>query len=130
MSARNRKGICAYCGQEKKLTTDHVPPKLLFAKPCPANMLTVPACSDCNKGFKNDDEYSRTVLALDLRSATHRDVIGSLPAVLRSLQYPDARGFAQYLGRQAKSSGLVSKSGATVRFWSCYVKRSKKHGLW
>jgi hypothetical protein len=34
-------GICTYCGLEKALTRDHVPPKLLLAKPYPQNLLTV-----------------------------------------------------------------------------------------
>jgi hypothetical protein len=58
----NRKrstGECSYCGRVAELTDDHVPPRNLFPKPRPSNLITVPACRDCNKGFDLDDEYFR-----------------------------------------------------------------------
>ena len=66
--AKTRRGICAYCGKEKNLTRDHVPPKVLLAEPYPANLLTVPACHECNRRFQRDDDYTRSMLALDLRA--------------------------------------------------------------
>src|SRR5438128_12075787 len=63
MSMRNKRGICVYCGREKKLTMDHVPPKLLFASPYPPNLPTVPYCRDCNASFQKDDDYTLLVPA-------------------------------------------------------------------
>jgi len=114
VSARNRKRACAYCGEEKKLTRDHVPPRVFFSKPCPDRMLVVPACFGCNQGYKADDEYTRIALALDVRAASHRDVIGSLSALLRSLQYPEGRKFSQYLGRQMSPAAIFGGSGAPI----------------
>jgi hypothetical protein len=54
MSARHRQNICAYCGKLKKLTKDHIPPKLLLEQPYPANLWTVPSCNDCNASFQED----------------------------------------------------------------------------
>jgi hypothetical protein len=48
---------CVYCGSTKNLTRDHIPPKSLFNKPRPANLITVEACTGCNASFKSDDEY-------------------------------------------------------------------------
>jgi hypothetical protein len=115
MSPRNRKGTCAYCGKQRTLTRDHVPPRILFSKPCPSAMLTVPACEECNKSFKNDDEYTAMVLALDIRAATHRDVIGNLSAMMRRLQYPKGRGFTEYLGAQTRLSPILGTNGLPVR---------------
>ena len=115
MIGRNRKGICAYCGQERKLTKDHVPPRIFFSKSCPSAMLTVPACEECNQSFKKDDEYTGLVLALDIRAATHRDVIGNLSDMMRTLQYPQGRGFAKYLGRQTTLSPILGTNGVQVR---------------
>src|SRR5438034_6132874 len=56
MSMRNKRGICVYCGREKKLTMDHVPPKLLFASPYPPNLPTVPSCRDCNRSEEHTSE--------------------------------------------------------------------------
>jgi hypothetical protein len=50
--------ICAFCG-EPAVTDDHVPPKCLFPKPRPGNLITVRACKTCNEGTKLDDEYFR-----------------------------------------------------------------------
>jgi len=38
-------GVCAYCGQEKELTKDHVPPRSLLDKPFPENLWVVQLCS-------------------------------------------------------------------------------------
>lgn len=74
-------------------------------------MVTVPACSDCNQSFKRDDEYTGMVLALDSQAATHRDVIGTLPALMRRLQYPQGRGFATSLAKQSKMIPVLAANG-------------------
>src|ERR1039458_8473991 len=114
MSTRNRKKLCAYCGQEKKLTADHVPPKLLLEHPWPANLLTVPACADCNLSFKSDDEYTRTVLATDLRANWNYAAQSNLPAIMRSLQRPNARGFAEYISQQSHLMSVLAPNGNPV----------------
>jgi hypothetical protein len=111
VSIRNKHGICVYCGQEKKLTVDHVPPKLLFATPYPANLLTVPSCRDCNKSFQKDDEYTRTVVCLDDRAKHHKDAKAKLPAVLRSLERPTAKAFADYLVSQSRETIVLGPNG-------------------
>jgi hypothetical protein len=62
--AAQKKGIrsqgCIYCGAAfVAMTADHVPPKKLFPKPRPTNLITVPACETCNQSFSEDDEYFR-----------------------------------------------------------------------
>lgn len=111
---RKQRGLCVYCGREKKLTADHVPPKLLLERPFPPNLFTVPACRDCNSKFKADDEYTRTVLALDMRSNWNYAAQSNLPAIMRSLHRPDARGFAQYLAQQLHTMKILSPSGSPV----------------
>ena len=106
MSMRNKRGICVYCGREKKLTMDHVPPKLLFASPYPPNLPTVPSCRDCNASFQKDDEYTRVVAAVDYRAAHHEDVKTKLPAIQRSLARPDAKAFADYLDSQTSPTKI------------------------
>ena len=55
---------CVYCQLNPGNTKDHVPPKLIFAKPRPSNLITVNCCLDCNKTFGPDDEYLRAYIAL------------------------------------------------------------------
>lgn len=50
--------ICFLCGKPAT-TDDHLPPKCIFPKPRPSNLITVRACEDCNGGSKLDDEYFR-----------------------------------------------------------------------
>jgi hypothetical protein len=50
---------CAYCGSTSELTDDHIPPKNLFPKPRPENIITVKACKICVKDTSKDDEYFR-----------------------------------------------------------------------
>lgn len=47
---------CIYCGARPAETKDHIPPKNLFSKPKPNNLITVPCCNDCNKSFKKDED--------------------------------------------------------------------------
>jgi hypothetical protein len=77
-------------------------------------MLVVPACADCNFRYKADDEYTRATLALDVRAASHRDVIGNVSSLLRSFQYPEGRKFAQYLGRNTNPTSILAASGAPI----------------
>lgn len=54
-------GLCYLCGAEAT-TRDHVPPKTLFPEPRPSNLITVPACEQCNKAYSRDEEYFRNNL--------------------------------------------------------------------
>jgi hypothetical protein len=55
---------CIYCGAADHLTLDHVPPKNLFPKPRPSDLITVPACQACNKSYERDDEYFRLAMTV------------------------------------------------------------------
>ncbi|PWU12000.1 MAG: hypothetical protein C5B51_01605 [Terriglobia bacterium] len=132
MSARNRKGTCAYCGRQKKLTVDHVPAKLFLERPFPPNLLTVPACFGCNQSFIADDEYTRTVLATDIRATWNYAAQSNLPAILRSLQRPNARGFAEYISQQSHLMNVLAPSGnpfVTVQIERQRINRSGLHML-
>jgi hypothetical protein len=65
---RHRQQQCVYCGQIGSCTRDHVIPKALFPGPLPSNMLTVPACFDCNQRKGELDTYLRDVVTADLSS--------------------------------------------------------------
>jgi hypothetical protein len=55
--------LCAYC-DNPATTRDHVPSKKLFTPPLPADLITVPACGQCNNGASNDDEVFRNQLSI------------------------------------------------------------------
>ena len=64
--------LCIYCQKNRATTKDHVPPQGMFPKPRPANLITVPCCEPCNRGFKNDDEYF-LIMALEWTAAETSD---------------------------------------------------------
>ena len=56
--------LCIYCGKRSGSTEDHVPPRSLFPKPRPSNLVKVPACRECNAGFSDDDEMLALFICL------------------------------------------------------------------
>jgi hypothetical protein len=111
------------------VTNDHVPPRLLLERPFPPNLLTVPACKDCNTGFQADDEYTRTVLGLDIRAASHRAIISNLPAIIRSLERPNARAFANYLASKSQPMNMVAWNGDPIISMEVDRERVNRTGL-
>lgn len=121
MSHRRRKrqpqhGICAYCGIEGIVDEDHVPPKNVFAKPRPQDMIFVWACHECHHAgtVSMDDEYFRNCLCLNDDVRHHPDAEMNLQAALRSLQRPEAPGFAKAFLSQLFPVQLVTPSGLLV----------------
>jgi hypothetical protein len=86
-------------------------------------MLTVPACNECNQSFKANDEYTRAALAFEVRAASHRDVIGSLSPMTRSLQRPEARKFTEYLFSQMEPIPVLGVNGNPIQKLKQDVRR-------
>lgn len=107
-------GECVYCGKTAELTSDHIPPKSLFAKPRPSNLVVVPSCLACNEGASTDDEYFRLMLTLREDTAAHPDVQQILPAVFRSLTKPTKMGFAHSLFQSIREANFVTSSGLFI----------------
>ena len=61
---------CAICGARPATTRDHIPPKGIFPKPRP-NLITVPACVNCNLRASNFDETFRAYLSLHVGTNGH-----------------------------------------------------------
>ena len=56
--------VCAICGQAEATTVDHVPPRGIFPKPRPSDLITVPACFDYNNSASQFDERFSVYLSL------------------------------------------------------------------
>src|SRR5262249_40562362 len=111
VDSRSKDELCVYCGVAPRETVDHIPPKLFFDPPYPNNFLTVPACANCNKSFQADDEYTRFVVTIDFRAQKNPAAQLKLPAVLRSLQRPQAKHFSDYLLKQMSLSIVLGADG-------------------
>src|SRR5687768_10631148 len=113
MSRRNRKqrvGQCVYCGQMRPLTVDHIPPRNLFAKPRP-QLITVPACEECNGSASMDDEYFRLMLTSSFGADKHPDARDVMGTALRGLGKPEKRGFRDAFLSRLRQVELNTPSG-------------------
>ena len=55
------KDFCVFCEQLRDVTSDHVPPDCFFPDQSGLNLLTVPACEECNRSWAEYGEYARVV---------------------------------------------------------------------
>jgi hypothetical protein len=114
-------GVCVYCGSYGSITDDHVPPKAIFAKPRPSNLITVPACPKCHKLTTKDDEYFRIRLGLNDQARGHPDVNANLSSIFKSLNRVEAgkmrRQFIadSYPVEIRTPSGLYAGKGSAFR---------------
>jgi hypothetical protein len=67
---QQRSVTCAICGRRPATTRDHVPPRGIFAKPRPSDLVTVPACEACNADGSKYDETFRVHLSLQVGTGT------------------------------------------------------------
>lgn len=105
---------CVYCGTRDATTQDHVPPKALFPKPRPDNMVTVPSCAQCNGGASDDDEYFRFMLATRADVFDNPSVKAVLPKIHRSLHKPAKGGFVTSILDATRELSLVSPQGLSL----------------
>ena len=103
--------LCIYCLDRPGVTADHIPPKCLFARPRPADLVTVPCCLECNRSFERDDTYFRDCLALDQRTGHHPDAQAANKAVLRALARPRGLGYARFFFSKVGFVQVRSPSG-------------------
>jgi hypothetical protein len=121
-------GRCIYCGQEGRVTDDHIPPKCLFLKPRPSSLITVPSCGDCNGGASNDDEYFKRMLVL--RSDLHEHPVASClrASVIRSFHNPRQVGFRKAFLRTVRQTDLVTPAGLYIGSAPAYdVSNDRMH---
>jgi hypothetical protein len=55
---------CAICATRDAMTLDHIPPRSIFPRPRPSDLITVPACGECNGGSSPNDEEFKVGLSL------------------------------------------------------------------
>jgi hypothetical protein len=100
-------GSCVYCGVAPGATNDDVPPKNLFLRPLPENIVKVAACQPCNAGFSKDDEYMRLALYMRDDVMAHPTAQALRPDAWRAFSRPEA----QASPRRSASSPRCTMSG-------------------
>lgn len=63
MISNSHTQVCYLCGQRLGDTRDHVFPRLLFPKgKAPTNLITLPACAQCNNKLSKDEEVFQQLI--------------------------------------------------------------------
>jgi hypothetical protein len=101
-------GYCAYCGEWRDLTRDHVPPRSLFSGR-PDDLIAVPSCYFCNRGASKHDEYFNIVVKLGIDRNRFPNENADSVDTINNLARPESLGFARFLLQRyrANSGGLV-----------------------
>jgi hypothetical protein len=91
-------GYCAYCGEWRVITRDHVPPRGLFSRRTgPDDLITVPSCYFCNRGASKHDEYFNLVVKLGIDRNRFPNENADSVDTIRNLPRPESLGFARFL---------------------------------
>ncbi|CAG1770649.1 hypothetical protein BAC3_01229 [uncultured bacterium] len=106
--------MCAYCGSRDNLDSDHVPPKNLFLKPRPTNIITVPACPVCHSGTSKDDEYFRLKLCLRSNASEHPKAKAIWNSIFRSLNRKEATGLRSSFLSDIRRVRLHTQAGLYI----------------
>jgi hypothetical protein len=85
--SRDKGKICAICGINEATTSDHLPPKSIFPKPRPSNLITVPSCNECNNSASGLDEIFRLYLALHVGDLDDQVTSAYSHEALRTYKY-------------------------------------------
>lgn len=98
--------FCALCGAHNVIgSRDHIPPKAIFRKPRPQNLITVPACLKCNNSNSSNDEVFKTFLAFILgNSPTTNSLFNSAISTAN-------KKFSRYILENMQPAYLTTPSG-------------------
>lgn len=110
-SQPKKSGQCAYCGKKQPVTDDHIPPRNLFPKPRGSNLITVPCCEFCRKGWSEDDEYFRAAILCSARVSEQTLAKSPLNSFFRSLDRSEHRKFARMIYESIDEFEIFTKGG-------------------
>lgn len=106
----DQRHTCAYCGEPAE-TVDHVPPRVLFSRPYPPDMITVPSCLRCNRGFQQDDEYVGNAILMRGDIAFSPSLRGADDKAIRALRRAEARPMSSRLLSTVREVEISTASG-------------------
>jgi hypothetical protein len=108
MGKKTKITVCVYCGESKETTRDHVISNNLFPDSYKKkNVITVPSCKKCNKGFSLDEEYFRLFVC---------------PAGLERSQYADELFFSKLKRCVQRRPQIISKMLNQMDLIDLYTK--------
>ncbi len=113
--------LCVYCQQRRATEPDHVPPRALFPRPWPKDLIEVPSCSECNRGFSKDDEWFRAMLIMRRDVAEQAASQPLLDALFRAVARPQAKGLAELISRSMHDLPVVTRAGLLLGHTPAYT---------
>lgn len=110
---------CAYCG-EPATTRDHVPPRGLFPKPAPSDLITVPSCQSCNNPASLDDELFRLALVFREELEDHPEAAEVARTAMRGLHRPERPGLRRAIISSLREFERLTPKGLYVGHGTAY----------
>ncbi len=103
--------VCVFCKKTAN-TKEHIPAKQFFKGISDKNLITVPSCNSCNKGFQKDEVFFRQfwVSMLMDRSKVAKKLMNS--EITRSIKRTPALGYQMF--NQMQLVDAYTKSGIYV----------------
>lgn len=107
-------GICLYCGGVAD-SEDHIPPKGLWKGNRPNNLITVPACRQCNQAASGDDEFFRDSLVMMADTSPGTAAAGAMDAMMRAFALPAKQKYKQQMVSRVSEEVVRLPSGLIAR---------------
>jgi hypothetical protein len=110
--------LCGILGQETpegELTDDHIPPKNIFKKPRPSNLITARSCRECNHSYRQDEEYFRIAVC----GSYNADAAGKElwnDKVVRMVKRTRRRADVQKIAESLRRIALIDRDGVHEAF--------------
>lgn len=115
---------CIYCGRPAN-SRDHVPSRCLLESPFPENLPVVAACTDCNQGFSQDEEYLCCLVESVLCGSVDPDEI-KRPSVAKIMKRSTA--LRRRIGAARKNAdGRIEFSIESDRVTNVMLKLARGH---
>ncbi len=121
-----RTARCVYCGVVAAATEDHIPPKNLFPKPRPSDLVKVDSCRICNTGASKDDEYFRLMLAIRHDAGTTPEGHKLWETIKRSLTRSQAQGLTNSLVIATHQKDVITEGGLFIGTAHAYQVDSER----
>ena len=115
---KKKRETCAYCGKKRFATRDHVPPRNIFPEPRSSDLITVPSCEGCRRGWSKDDEYFRNATLLQVSAYNlHTRLVSKM---LDSLSRPQSRGLLHKHAEERTGLSVTTKDGIHLPQFSVF----------
>jgi hypothetical protein len=112
MKGVQKHGVCVYCGEQGPITQDHVFPEVIFLV-LDEQMITVPACSNCQQTKGLGDRDLRNFMIMDIGGSQHPDANEMAARMLKESNVR-IRSWVRKQLESAKEVELVTDNGIIV----------------